>query len=489
MARQRNSVIRGSLALAISMVATSCATDLDAVRVREGKSLPIAGAPYNLSFTQYDVVVTRRVAGCFATDETGTELPSLVIAMDAKISRKEEKDPTRHYVIDLLSLQDAWKISNIEVEYHENGTLKSLNASAEDRSAQVLSSVVTSLGKIVTASAAAAGRGASGCTVATQAHLDAIKPLEKEIKARTERLDRQTKKLETMTAIAAAMGDAWGVSERKQFANQIGAMHKERTELSDKQDELVDHLAHLSKVSKFTWPGDGSTHASTASLIPDLTEEEIIKWGGVKKPENVQAETRVFAKLEAMSPYPAPDKCNPSCADDAVRGVKYRMPAPGRLLICTTLACAGKDVVARDEGPVSQLGHVFSLPLHSPMFSKKVVVANFNNAGQPTKLGVKSEVASAEIAATAIGGMLDTALLTRGKVVTTELERVQQQTALLKAQAELAAAKKALEPPTHTDATDATAAFAADTALLNAQLANLKARAALAEAMSQVTSD
>jgi hypothetical protein len=62
---------------------------------------------------------------------------------------------------------------------------------------------------------------------------------------------------------------------------------------------------------------------------------------------------------------------------------------------------------------------------------------------------------------------------------------VKAETDLLKAEAELATARKALEPPKADPSEEQkkkTAAFAADTALLDAELANIKARAALEEA-------
>ncbi len=484
---------RPSYLLAACMALTAgCATDLDAVRLGSSAAPPIAGAPYNLSFTQYEVTVTRRVGACSTPNPSGgPDIAGLKIAFDAKISSKEVPDPKRHYVIDLQSLQSAWKVSSIVVEYHENGTLKSINASADDRSAQAISAIVTSIGKIVVAGAGAAGVG-SGCNQDTQETLDKVKAQESEIRKLTARQERMTKQLEAMRTSAAALGDAWSATERQLFSDQIALVHKESTELADKQEELSQLLRKISNVEKFTWPLDGSTTESPGTLIPLLSEKQLDSWGSVGVDEAelkaFQAKTGVYAKLTSAIDY-GKDPCLPGCKDDGVRGVKYRMPVMGTLLLCSAPACAKGDVIATSSGPISQLGTVFSLPLHSPMFSKKVVEATFNDAGKPLKLGVRSETATAEVAASAFGGMLDTALSVRDKTVTTELERMQQKTAFLKAQAELAAAEKALIPASNSDTVAATNAFTTDTALLNAHLANIQAQLALDAALKQLSQD
>lgn len=142
--------IRACFGLAATAVAlTGCPTYFNAVRIAEGVKVPPAGAPYNLSFTQYDVTVTRRVADCWFSDENQVKKDMLVIATDAAITRKEVRDPARNYVIDLDSLQAGWKITNVEVAWHDNGTLKSINAAAEDRVGPILVSAATTLGKLV----------------------------------------------------------------------------------------------------------------------------------------------------------------------------------------------------------------------------------------------------------------------------------------------------------------------------------------------------
>lgn len=490
--------VTGLVTLAAAL--TGCSTNFDAVRVRPGVDIPPAGAPYNLTFTQYDVTVTRRVAGC----QTPEKRAALLIAMDATIVPKETSDPTRHYVIDLESLQAAWKITDVEVTYHDNGALKSINSNAEDRTGQILVSAATSAAKLITALAAGAGPAATGCLPDTEKALAGIKVSEAAIKAKTEHLDRLTSDLKGMTEVASAIGKAWGKSELKLFANQIKAVQVAKADQAVEQKKLEGFLAEVSNVTQFTWPPDGATFEPefvtppagakdptpvATSLVPDIAAKTIReKWGSPANVNTTINDTRVFARILGTSPISSTDPCNEGCVEDAIPGLKYRVPASGILLICSTATCkpGSDEVIAVKEGPISQLGHVFTLPLRSGVFSSKTLVAEFTNSGQPTKIGVKETAASAETAATSLGSITDSFLLARSKVVPSKLDRINNETELLKAQAELAAARKNLQPPVNAQQAAATEAFTADTALLQANLANIEARNALDAAVQSV---
>ena len=133
----------------------------------------------------------------------------------------------------------------------------------------------------------------------------------------------------------------------------------------------------------------------------------------------------------------------------------------------------------------SQLGPIMTLPLKNYPFMTQTVVLAMNEAGQPTKLGYKSE-AGAEKAMDAVNTFVDEyGKLRQVRKPKSELDLVKDETALLEAKAKLAAAKTALEPNLNAAPAMATATLTADTALLQAELAKLKAQAALDEAKKQ----
>ncbi|MGE6996146.1 hypothetical protein ACQKIK_22470, partial [Pseudomonas sp. NPDC047961] len=142
-----------------------------------------------------------------------------------------------------------------------------------------------------------------------------------------------------------------------------------------------------------------------------------------------------------------------------------------------------EDVISRHDAMISQLGAVFTIPLKSTAFSNKTIVATFNEAGAPSKVGLKAS-ASAEVAASTVESLVDSAIQVRKATASRKLEEVKAETELLTAQKDLEDAKKALNPSDQALA-EATSAFSADTALLQAELANIQARRTLDEAKTQ----
>jgi hypothetical protein len=156
---------------------------------------------------------------------------------------------------------------------------------------------------------------------------------------------------------------------------------------------------------------------------------------------------------------------------------------PGTLRACSNSSCTGEDVeLFSDTGMFSQLGPIMTLPLRNYPFMTQTVVLTMNEAGQPTKIGYKSE-AGAEKAMDAANTFVDEfGKVRQAKKPKSELDLIKEETALLEAKAKLAAAKTALYPNPNVSQATATAALKADTALLEAELAKLKAQAALDEA-------
>jgi hypothetical protein len=461
-----------------------CATELRTVRVTEPEQIPPAGAPYNLTFTQYEITITRRLSGC-SGDLTAT--------VEATAINKEVRDPSREYVIDFAALRSFFKTSNIAVEYHPNGALKSVNASAEDKSATVASSVIKSFATIAgmrsTEAAPMTEIVPSKCSDAALAALANIPKQEGEVAEKTKDLERVTADLERLTAIGAAMGKAWGTKERNELASQINLLYKARLDLSTATEALKKSLGVITVTTKVLWPTTGETRDAQAPIVGGLSRKDIEGWGIPSEPnmEAITLGTAVWPRLRAITPIGGRPPCMGNmCKDDEVSGLKYRMQVPGELLLCTKKSCEGTSTIAAATGPVSQLGPVLALPLKNYPFMKQSIEATFDEAGQPTKLGYKDEAAAAEGIAGVFGTLVDeVAKVREARKPKTELEKLKEETELLKAKQELAAAKKALDPPKFGTQAEAVAAFTADTSVLQAELAKLQAEAALAAAQAQ----
>lgn len=483
-------------ASAIALGMLQGCTHLDATRVGDGGA-KAEGAPYNLTFTQYELTVKRRLSGCFdEADAQGKKTPNMKITTTVEAVRKEARDPSREYVIDFASLRSFFKATDLAVEYYDNGALKSVNASVTDKTGEVLKSSFSAAAKIAMlgTGTGAAGAAPDACLPAVQELVVQAAKAEKDVAARTATLSRQTEQLEKLQAVAVALGPTRNAAERRAFAEQVNALYQAKDELDKAQKFLARLLKELTFTTKLTWPGDGSTFSG--QLVAPLTRNDIKKWGTLSDEglARLRTETGVWALITADSPSARQVLCGagPQCPAPTLgseaRGLKYRMAMPGTLRACSNEACTGDDAeLFSDTGLFSQLGPIMTLPLRNYPFMTQTVVLTMNEAGQPTKIGYKSE-AAAEKAMDAVNTFVDEyGKVRQARKPKSELDLVKDETELLEAKAKLAAAKAALEPQANAAQTSAAQALKADTALLEAELAKLKAQAALDEAKKQVT--
>lgn len=489
------------MSVILGLLGTGCTTSLNAIRLSDNEggqvAPPPAGAPYSLPFTQYTITVTRRLTSC--TSEQG--VPEAEIAMSAEIARAEVPDPTRQYVIDLTGLQGPMKKTNLVIEYHDNGALKSINAEAEDRSAQVLTSVTEVLGTVVKAAAGvAAGPGSELCRYYDPKDESddrinirdlveqRIPAQERRVKAAARTISQLTSDLERETALATTLGRIWAASDRQRMAKVVVDLHDARSELVRATEELKASLAVVTSVGKVVWPPNGSTFSAddpSTPLIAGISLDVLRRWLVQEDSElnRILGETTVFARITSPLPQNAARSCTTTCPGDTVEGIKYRVPQQGILELFSIVSGPQRrqSSIAKDVGLVSQLGPIYAIPLKSVPFSNREVKATFSPAGLPLSLGIKSNAVTEAVAAS-ISSTATQASQVRSSVITTELERVQAQTALLTAQRQLQVAESALVPSPNASAVEATAAFQADTALLSAELAYLNALRALEEA-------
>ena len=470
-------------------------THLDAVRVESG-AIKVEGAPYNLTFTQYELTVKRRLTSCFDVEDNPADqknpktTPNMKVTTTVEATRKEARDPSREYVIDFAALRSFFKTTDVAVEYYENGALKSVNATVTDKTGEFLKSTFTAAAKIAMLGT---GTGAAevppdACTKDVQALVIQAAQSEREVTAKTAVLTMQTERFEKLQAVAVALGPTRNEAERRELADQVKALYKAKEELEKDQKVLADLLKKLTFTSKIIWPKDGITYSG--QIVQPLTRNDVKKWGALSDEglAKLKAETGVWVLISTDSPsakHVVCDgvQCSTQTPAESATGLKYRLAMPGKLQACSNQSCVGDDAeIFNDTGMFSQLGPIMTLPLRNYPLMTQTVVLTMNEAGQPTKLGYKSE-AGAERAMDTVNTFVDEyGKVRQAKKPKSELDLVKDETALLEAKAKLAAAKTALDPNPTAAQTTATAALKADTALLEAELAKLKAQAALDEA-------
>lgn len=108
---------------------------------RSSRHQALAGIPYSLPMRQYGLQVTRTLVQC---DDPSAE--RLTEQQPIKFSTKVAADPQlvagERYVVNYAALASWVKTSDFAIETHPSGTLKTVNASADDKSDQVIKAVV-----------------------------------------------------------------------------------------------------------------------------------------------------------------------------------------------------------------------------------------------------------------------------------------------------------------------------------------------------------
>lgn len=480
-----------SALLVVVAIGLQGCTILNAERVNHGKMI-VQGAPYNLTFTQYDLTIKYRLVSC-VKDPDKALAPGEQPVSDVKIEttveakRKEARDTRREYVIDFAALRSFFKTTDVTVEYYDNGALKSVNATVDDKTAEFLKSSFSVAARVAMLSAGAGADKTQGCSQEVRDALVAGGKDEKELKAKTALLTRLASVLEKRVAVASALGPTRNATERQALADEVRAVLDAKEQVDTAQAKVDAHRKRFTLTTHRTWPKDGET-LSSELLVKPLTRADVRDWVSLDD-EGLAAlkDTGVWARFTSDSASAnhvlCTDKCVPS---EEAPGLKYRMAMPGTFQACSNATCVGDDSeLFKDTGLFSQLGPIMTLPLRNYPFMTQTVVLTMNEAGQPTKLGYRSE-AGAQKAMDTINTFVDEyGKVRQARKPKSELEMIKEQTELLEAKAKYATAKAALEPNPSANQAATTAALKADAALLEAELAKLKAQAALDEALKR----
>jgi len=387
----------------LAIVLSGCTTHLESVKAGPS-AVSRRGAPYMLQFTEYKVVLTRRVVDC------GSELK---VVNKAEVTSTLVDDGAHAYVIPFDSLRHPFKISDLKVTYTD-GRLTSVNASSEDRTAQTVLAAAQGIGKVVLAAStgiAVGAGGIEGCTDEVGVNLKAGKQAEADVASEKAAIDRLTSEVTRLTAAFAASGNS--DAQRPALAKAVNLLDAARLRLTDAEARLKTANAFLSHVTTVTWPEDSLTFDSSKSY--PIPRSAIEKWwdipqGGLaedvwekrkqSKYDEIANPLQVWLAIARVGSY-GRDPISKDGPDNGTPedGIRFRLPANGKLLLCEKVACRrdASDVLTTEfAGPVQQLGHIFYAPFSSPAFSNGTFELTLDAQGRPTKMGIARTSSSAE---------------------------------------------------------------------------------------------
>ncbi|MEH3036268.1 MAG: hypothetical protein PGN23_07245 [Sphingomonas adhaesiva] len=496
---RRKALTSATAALALaSCTGTLVSTPLTPEGQREGVG-------YSLPFTQWATTVTWRLGYCpdpaNPTANNGADAQVLV-KVDALAGTAD--DGTLAFIIDPRLLQTPTSVTSFGVKYYEGtNNLQSINASVEDRSAQVVANLVRTATKVIPLLAGAGAPPSPSptatifCSADSAKALAAAKAAKGNLDAANTAVEAAAETLTAANARIAALGSAVTDAARTDLDRAYTALAQAKSRQTDLAAALESALAKVSIVRKLEWP-TSSAEFSGAPLLPDAAA--FAKWfdpASAPRPRPVYFQIerrgtfgRAPSRADMRTGGPAPDPANPvkiqpgdaayRLPDTSSPGLHYRMMARGRLVVCSNSPCGTADptsVIASFDGPVAQLGFVNVLPFRSRAFGTTSFTAELAPDGSLESYGTEQKSAPLE---GATGALADTA--TNLSTILDPTARLNSKTAYLKALKEYQAALAASRPAPDDPVADETTSLNAETTLLNAKLARLKAEIALQQA-------
>lgn len=444
-----------ALAGAGALLLGGCTTHLESVK-SDTSTASRMGAPYMLRFTQYKIVLTRRVTDC------GSRLK---LVNKAEVTSELVDDGDHSYVVKLNSLNSPLKISDLKVQYTD-GRFVAINVSTEDRTAQTVLAAAQGIGKIAVAATTGAAVGSEGsverCTPEVIAQLKAKQLADTDIAREKAEVDRLKSEVSRHTAAFAASQNS--DAQRPALTSAVNLLDAATIRLGDAEARLKTALAFLSDETKITWP-------KTSLILHDdkpveLSAQSIAKWWEITKGdsetdpewqdrkklryEEIAQPLKVWFAIDRVGSY-GRDPVSQAPTDDAgpEAGIRFRLPASGRLIVCQKAACTrtgNDDVVAEFAGPVQQLGHIYYASYSSPPMSSGAFEFSQDDQGRPKTIGVSRKTASAETAADLFRDGAGEFSKAYAEIYKTPAEKAAEELATLEMAKKIADARAAADP-------------------------------------------
>lgn len=490
------------------------------------------GIPYSLPMLQYDVKITRALSQCSDTVGTGQNAQKVKLV---QLTVKAEAVP--HFVagetfsIDYEKLGGFSKTTSLAIENHEGGTLKSINASVDDRSAEIIGGAVKTLIGLASIAGGfpipSAAQGESTqkmlvCTAEAEKLLDAVETASANLKTATGELTKITDRVTLLTEQAKA--NALSETGKQELLEKLKEQTAQTKAVAAAQTKANKAGDAVSATSTHRWPQASDQFDTFLELSdPDLRKlakllvQADLVAGSENAEENrcdttqsiekcVKQRLLVAAKLEALAARAAGTLDETSGAispASAQRGLFVRPPVAGRLVLCKNEPNADCDstsdkvLLVAPDAMIPQLGQLRFLPFKNEAFQNNVISLALRANGSIEKFEYKTLKAQGEgIATTAasavgqLGGFLDARRTARdtaeSELAAMEKSARDDQIALIEFEIEKLTKQRQLEqlsqPPTVTElATVKADAELADArrALYEALLAEREAKTAL----------
>jgi hypothetical protein len=330
--------------------------------------------------TQFTVPVTWRVTSCDATVPD-----SIKIKVSADITSATVNDPEHFYMVDPRSLSGPFRNTEFSMEWYENRGLKSINSSVDDQTGPILINVATGLAKLAAVGLGqAAGSAPSTCPKAVLEALAVVNGDEKtpgskaSVEATEKLLAARTEEVTRLTTRATSMGNDVDGRTRDELGTAVRALEALSRQLRLDREKLDEQLEVIT--AKYTEP---LTELGLKGPIT-LPKKQADAWNVTSSTaKNADVHLRLYSLEEQKATGGEELKTDDPEAELPKTGLPYREPRLSRVEVCLKKACDQKDkvVIKELDGPVLQTGTLFYLPFEARTFASVKNGATFSESG------------------------------------------------------------------------------------------------------------
>lgn len=402
-----------------AILLAGCTTTLTSKKVDSGFPLALSdvGSTYYLPKQTINVAITYELKSC---EQAGAKMN---ISKSATINTSNSPDGNARFHVPAASLSSGNKTTSITVSTFDNGTLRSLGGTIDDRTSEIIGGIISTTGSVIR-SASGLGVEFSTPPVNNTNCSDTLNIIVKdrdELMANLRKADRYTGVDEREGAIEALnrLIAATRVTRTIRYTPEpnpeiLGDYHL----VSQRFDTSSGTKAVLE-----SWMKDSAKSKPTSS---ELLMTVICIGPGVDGGNKLTNDKNGCGAKTLLS--------LPILGSPSNDGLTYRDPKYVNVNICGK-TCKD-ETIGRSQVALAQFGPWRSIKLTSKAFQDKNVMASWNNTGRLTSLTIGSS-SSLEAIANTLNTSAESIRGTIGEVVTTDQEALNAEIALIRSQADL----------------------------------------------------
>ena len=389
------------------LLTTACTTNLKVQKIKESNFSSIGtGIVYFLPQQSLNVAVTYAVQSC-ANGKAN-------ISRRAAITASNQADESAQFSILTSELSSRLKTTSLTVGTYDDGTLRSLGAEVNDRSAETLNGVVGAAASIARVVTGAALSSDAPCSKMTEKYWAARTQLIEDLQNPTLYTDEDER--------ASAVDVLSRLNASLSFVRNI-AYTPNRAE-KNVQDRVSREFTKSGSTENMLkrWFGVGNND----DLVTKLLNITICIHPGNDNDEKIAEEYRgcngnSLLKIDELSSVPSD-------------GLIYREPRRVRIVVCGDSCKDG--TIGQATIALAQLGDWRSIELESKAFQNKNAMASWSQSGRLMSLTIGGS-SSLEALTGALNSSTNTAREAISEIITTDIEQLNAEVAIVRAEADL----------------------------------------------------